>query len=207
MSGSSPESGTLSASSVRQRLATACVGVAGCGGLGSNAAVMLARAGVGRLILADDDRVEACNLDRQCFFVRHLDALKVDALADVIHDTGCAAHVSCHARRLDAANLFSVFAEADVILEAFDTVESKATLIRAFADERFSEKWLVCASGLAGYGSPNGIRTERLSRSIYVCGDQQTDAAEEGVLGPRVILVAAQQALTAVRLLLGHVEV
>ena len=62
--------------------AASTVAVAGCGGLGSNAAVALVRAGVGRLILVDHDVVEASNLNRQHFFLGDIGRRKVEALAD-----------------------------------------------------------------------------------------------------------------------------
>ncbi|MDD2237088.1 MAG: sulfur carrier protein ThiS adenylyltransferase ThiF [Kiritimatiellae bacterium] len=189
------------AAKAREKLAGACVGVAGCGGLGSNAAMMLARAGVGCLILADFDRVETANLDRQSFFTRHVGMRKVEALTEVIGETGFSPRLEKNPIRLDAENVFEVFAGAKVILEAFDTVESKVMLLRAFADERFSDTCLVAASGLAGYGSSNEIRTLQLGERIYMCGDQRTDEAEEGILAPRVVLAAAHQANMVVRLI------
>ncbi len=67
---------------MRARLAAARVGIAGCGGLGSNCAAALARAGVGRLVLADFDLVSEANLDRQFFFRDQVGAPKALALAD-----------------------------------------------------------------------------------------------------------------------------
>ena len=63
------------------RLADKRVAIIGCGGLGSNAAVMLTRAGVGHLTLIDFDTVCESNLNRQAFFADQLGMLKVDALA------------------------------------------------------------------------------------------------------------------------------
>ncbi len=63
-------------------LNASCVGIAGCGGLGSNAAVALTRAGVGRLILADLDIVELSNLNRQYFFQDDVGQFKAEALAE-----------------------------------------------------------------------------------------------------------------------------
>ncbi len=194
----------LSADEIRARLAGACAGIAGCGGLGSNAAVMLARAGIGRLILADDDRVESSNLDRQYYFSRHTGRIKAEALAEVIRETGFGTQVEVHAVRVDMENVYALFSDAAVIVEAFDGVASKSMMLHAFADERFQRKWLVAASGLAGYGSSNAIRTVQLSPRIYLCGDQQTDVAVEGVLSPRVTLAAAHEANMVIRLLCGE---
>ena len=64
-------------------LAKAHVGIAGLGGLGSNIAMMLARSGVGHLLLIDFDRVEPSNLNRQHYMVSHLGMPKSEALKDL----------------------------------------------------------------------------------------------------------------------------
>ena len=56
-------------SGIKEKIKQAVVGIAGCGGLGSNAAIALARIGVRKLILSDFDKVEASNLNRQQFFI------------------------------------------------------------------------------------------------------------------------------------------
>ena len=196
----------VSAEQARERLGRACVGIAGCGGLGSHAAMMLARSGVGRLILVDDDRVERSNLNRQHYFMRHLGMDKAEALAGMIRETGYEPRVDIRVVRVDAENAASLFAEADAVVEAFDSVASKSLLMRVFADEQWEGRWLVAASGLAGCGSANTIRTVRLGRRIYLCGDQQTDVSVEGVMASRVILAASHQVNMVIRLLCGEEE-
>ena len=65
---------------IKEKLKGKCVGIAGCGGLGSNAAVALARIGTGRLIIADFDKVEESNLNRQYFFFSQIGMFKAAAL-------------------------------------------------------------------------------------------------------------------------------
>ena len=65
-----------------EKLKRTCIGIAGCGGLGSNCAMALARAGVGRLVIADFDIVSAENLDRQYYFLDQVGQKKVLALRD-----------------------------------------------------------------------------------------------------------------------------
>ena len=55
---------------IKEKLSGKTVGIAGCGGLGSNAAVALARVGIGKLIVADFDVIIESNLNRQYFFLR-----------------------------------------------------------------------------------------------------------------------------------------
>ena len=70
---------------VFDKLAKAYVGIAGLGGLGSNIAMMLARSGVGRLLLIDFDIVEPSNLNRQHYMVSHLGIAKSEAIKDLIY--------------------------------------------------------------------------------------------------------------------------
>jgi len=67
-------------------LATARIGIAGVGGLGSNCAMMLARSGIGQLVLVDGDVVDESNLNRQHYFPRHLGQSKVLALSTQIQE-------------------------------------------------------------------------------------------------------------------------
>ena len=69
---------------IKKKLKASSVGIAGIGGLGSNAAVALARAGIGRLTLVDFDNVEKTNLDRQYYFLDQVGKPKVEALRDNI---------------------------------------------------------------------------------------------------------------------------
>ena len=64
------------------RLSHASVAICGLGGLGSNIAIALARAGVGHLHLIDFDRIDISNLNRQQYFVRQLGLFKTEALRD-----------------------------------------------------------------------------------------------------------------------------
>jgi sulfur carrier protein ThiS adenylyltransferase len=188
---------------VSEILAESCVGIAGCGGLGSNCAVALARSGVGKLVLVDDDRVELSNLNRQVFTRRHVGMSKALALADVIREIRDEIVLTVYEDRITDNIVTELFASCQVLIEAFDTVESKSMIMRAFMDDVFKDAWLVGASGLAGIGPADALKTHRIGRRIYVCGDLETDVAEQGVMAPRVLQVAAQQANLAVRLLCG----
>ena len=69
---------------VKKKLKNASVGIAGIGGLGSNAAIALVRAGIGRLVLVDFDKVEESNLDRQYYFLDQIGKPKVDVIKENI---------------------------------------------------------------------------------------------------------------------------
>ena len=191
---------------VYEKLRAATVAVAGLGGLGSNIAAMLARIGVGRLRLIDFDVVEPSNLNRQNYYVSHLGRKKTDATAEILQQINPYLTVETFDVRVTADNVESLFADCDVICEAFDDPASKAELVNT-ALTLFPDTPIVAASGMAGYESSNRIRTERKFRNLYVCGDQETGAEiGRGLMAPRVQVCAGHQANMILRLLLGIEE-
>jgi sulfur carrier protein ThiS adenylyltransferase len=180
-------------------LRTRTVGIAGCGGLGSNAAVSLARAGIGGLILADCDSVEESNLNRQYFFLDDIGKPKVDALAARLRQINPAIRLVLHGDQLDPAQVPGVFATADLLLEAFDQAESKLWLIEAWC-RAYPERPVVVASGVSGLGHTERMRVRRVGQ-IVVCGDETSDLSE-GLCAPRVALAANMQANVTVELLM-----
>jgi sulfur carrier protein ThiS adenylyltransferase len=180
------------------------VGIAGLGGLGSNVAIALARIGVGTLILVDFDVVEPSNLNRQQYFIHQIGMSKVEALQENISKINPYVKVLPYNEKLDQNNIKRIFKEAAVVVEAFDRAEEKAMLINVIS-EKMPDKYIVAASGVAGYGDNNEIRTIRFSSKIFIVGDQKT-AAQPGVglMAPRVGIVAHHQANTVLRILLGE---
>lgn len=188
------------------RLADKCVAIIGCGGLGSNAAVMLVRAGVGRLVLIDFDVVSESNLNRQAFFADQVGMLKTDALAVNLRRIRPTVELTLVSERLTAATLADAVAGADVAIEAVDAAETKATITAVFMD-RLPQTPLVTASGIAGCASANAIVTERLAERLYLVGDLTSDvSAGLPLYATRVMVAAAAQAHMALRLLLGESE-
>jgi sulfur carrier protein ThiS adenylyltransferase len=175
------------------------VGIAGCGGLGSNAAISLVRAGVGGLILADFDSVEESNLNRQCFFLDDVGKMKVDAVAARLRRINPAVRLMLHRDRLDPLLVGQVFATADLLIEAFDQAESKQWLIEAWCGA-YPDRPVVAASGVSGLGNTERMRVRRIGQ-IVVCGDE-TSVMSEGLCAPRVAIAANMQANVAVELLL-----
>lgn len=185
-------------------LRRAAVGIAGCGGLGSQAAVSLARAGVGRLILVDSDRVEESNLNRQHYFLEDVGRLKAEALAARLRSINPEVQATALALRLEPGRVAEVFATADLLIEAFDRAEEKRWLIEAWC-RAFPERPVIAGSGVSGLGNSGRLRVRR-SGLIAVCGDEASDASE-GLCAPRVAIVANLQADLAVQwLVLGTLE-
>lgn len=176
------------------------VGIAGAGGLGSCVAVSLARAGIGRLVIADFDRVEPSNLNRQQYFVDQVGERKVEALRENLLAINPYSLYEIHDIRVNRRNAMTIFARVDVLVEAFDRAVAKEMLIET-ALAKFPGRPLVAASGLAGFGRNSRIRSRRLG-NLYICGDESSQCPR-GIspMAPRVALVAAMQANLVVELL------
>ncbi len=182
-----------------ERLRDAAIGIAGCGGLGSNAAVALARAGVGKLILADPDRVEISNLNRQHYFRPDIGKVKVEALAGHLRAINPDIDLVLHELELTPGNTPEIFREADILIEAFDRAESKRWLIETWC-RAFPDRPIVCGSGLSGIGNTNALRVHSAGR-IHFCGDEESDMSM-GLCAARVGAVANMQANVAIELLM-----
>lgn len=185
-----------------RKLQAATVAVCGLGGLGSNIAISLARAGVGKLILVDFDCVDVTNLHRQQYKACQVGLPKPEALLANLKEIAPYTEYETHFEKVTAENVATLLANADVVCEAFDNAEAKAMLVNAVL-ETMPEKFLVAASGMAGFEGGNTIRTRKIMDKFYLCGDGVSDVADGiGLVAPRVMLCAAHQALTAIRLVL-----
>lgn len=188
---------------VQQKLSNARVAVAGLGGLGSNVALALARIGVGHLHLVDFDRVELSNLNRQQYFLHQLGSFKTDALKGELMAVNPYLDIAADCVRVTEENIEALFGQEDIVCEAFDAPEQKAMLVNGILTH-FPEKKLVSASGLAGFGNSNAIRTRRVTGNFYLCGDEVTEpSAGYGLMAPRAMLCAAHQANLITGLILG----
>ena len=186
---------------MQSQLGASTVAICGLGGLGSNIAVSLARAGVGTLILMDFDRVDLTNLNRQQYKASQLGLEKAQTLAENLREINPYIRLIPHSVKVTAENLPALAGQAQVICEAFDQAEEKSMLTEAVLT-RLPKATLVAASGMAGLGDPNEIRTRRISSRFYLCGDGSSDVDTVGSLfAPRVMLCAAHQATTVLRIL------
>lgn len=191
---------------VRERLACGHVALVGCGGLGSNAAEMLVRSGVGELTLIDFDVVDESNLNRQRFFRDQLGEPKPTALAESLRRINPDVVLNLRCERATPENLLDLLGEPDVVIEAADRADVKAMVANVVLQQR-PDTPLVSASGLAGFGSANEITCERVGENFYLAGDLQSDVRDSlPLLASRVMVAAAHEAHAAVRILLGHPE-
>ncbi|MBE6851267.1 MAG: thiamine biosynthesis protein ThiF [Ruminococcus sp.] len=191
---------------LQQKFLSSCVAVCGLGGLGSNVAISLARAGMGTLLLIDFDRVDISNLHRQQYKVSQLGMCKTDAMKQTLAEINPYCNVITHTVKLTEGNL-SLIADCDIVCECFDDAECKSMLVNGIA-ERYPEKYIVASSGMSGLHTGNTIMTRKLGKRLYICGDGMNDVADDGTLfAPRVMLCAAHQANTALRIIAGKLEV
>lgn len=191
---------------LQNKISAARVAVCGLGGLGSNIAIALARAGVGHLHLIDFDRVDLTNLNRQQYAVGQLGQYKTDALRETLSLVSPYCDVTCDTIQVTEETLPDLLKAEDYICEAFDRAEAKAMLVSGVL-EHFPEKYLVAGSGLAGLGSANTIQTRRVSQRFYLCGDGTSDSSVGlGLVASRVLVCAAHEANMILRLIAGERE-
>ncbi len=187
------EARTFYTSQQWEKLRRARVGIAGAGGLGSNAAMMLARSGVGALVLIDGDRVEARNLIRQHYFPRHIGMLKVEALAEQILELVPDMELDIRPEWLEEENMDRIIGAAPIWIEALDRAETKARFASAALK---AGKNVVSGIGMAGVGGT--LMRRRTSRAGTAClaavGDFCTDISQAPPLAPRVTQCAAMEA-------------
>ncbi|MCR5585912.1 MAG: sulfur carrier protein ThiS adenylyltransferase ThiF [Lachnospiraceae bacterium] len=185
-------------------LRNSSVAICGLGGLGSNVAIALARAGVGRLHIIDFDRVDISNLNRQQYFVKQLGMPKTDALEDNLKEIFPFIEIKKDFVKIDENNIPTLLKDDDIICEAFDNPDAKATLVGSVL-KLFPEKYIVSGSGMAGFGSTNLIKTERRLSKLYICGDGFSDIDDGiGLVSSRVLAAAAHEANMIIRLIIGE---
>lgn len=186
-----------------EKLKKAKVCILGLGGLGSNVAVLLARSGIGYLKLVDFDIVEASNLNRQQYRISHIGIKKTEAMKSIIREINPFVEVDILNIKVYRENIYSIVGDIEIVVEAFDRAETKAMTLEELLTNK--NKIVVSASGMAGLGSANEIVTRKIKDNFYLIGDNYSDYEEySGIMSTRVMLCAAHQANTVLRLILGE---
>jgi len=191
-------------SEINAHLSKFRIGIAGAGGLGSNCAVALARSGVGTLVIADFDVVETVNLNRQYYFFEQVGQMKTEALKENISYINPDIRVITHQKKIDSSNVTEIFLGCDIIVEAFDCAVMKEMLIES-VQSMMPGVPLIVGSGMAGFGKSNEIGCRKIDDTLYVCGDECSEASEDlPPLAPRVGIVANMQANVVIELLMNR---
>lgn len=192
---------------LQKKLSSVKVAICGLGGLGSNIAIMLARAGIGQLHIIDFDKVDISNLNRQQYFIEQIGLFKTDAMTENICHIAPYCKVFSENIKLDEKNIPEILKNDDIICEAFDNPESKSILVNSVL-ENFPEKYIVGGSGMAGLTSANTINTRCIMRNFYLCGDGKSDIADgTGLFLSRVMVCASHQANMILRIISGNLDV
>lgn len=192
---------------LQSKFRNASVAICGLGGLGSNIAIALARAGIGRLHLIDFDKVDLSNLNRQQYFVSQLGMYKTDALKENLQQIASYAEVVTHTVRITESNIKELLEGENIICEAFDRAEEKAMLVNNVL-EIFPDKYLVSGSGMAGMSTANSIKTRKIAKHFYLCGDEISDVSDDiGLVSSRVMVCAAHQAHMILRIIAEKFDV
>lgn len=187
---------------IKNRMHACSVGIAGAGGLGSNCAVALVRCGLGRLIIADFDRVEESNLNRQFYFKDQVGQFKTTAIRENLLRINPDLRLEAHQIRLTPENIPRIFDSVDLLIEAFDQAEQKIMFIQCCL-ECWPEKPVIAGSGMAGYGRSGDIQLKK-SGHLYICGDRTSEINDQmPPIAPRVGIVASMQANVALEILLS----
>ena len=190
----------------QEKILSTTVAICGLGGLGSNIAISLARAGIGKLILIDFDRVDITNLHRQGYKANQIGMRKTEALQDNLKEINPYLETEIYTIRLDESNARNILSGADIICEAFDNAEEKANIVN-FVLSEMPEKYVVAASGMAGLDSANAIKTRKVSKHFYICGDEKSDVKDGiGLIASRVSVCASHQAHVVLKIISENLE-
>lgn len=187
------------------RLRAATVAVIGAGGIGSPAIAYLAAAGIGRLVLIDDDRVDTSNLARQTIYATaDIGTSKVVAAAAAAARINPGVTVEGRALRLHPDNAGELLTGIDVVLDGCDSFDTRLTVAGAALERRIS---LVSSAVVQFEGQLGVFRGWEADKPCYQCfvgdapGRDAATCAEDGVLGPVAGVMGSLAALEVIRAL------
>lgn len=190
----------------QQKLLDATVLILGMGGLGCPAAMYLAAAGVGHLIIADDDIVELTNLQRQIAHGQSsLGQPKVTSALKTLHELNPEVKVTPLQQRLDEVALDDILPNVTLALDACDNFTTRFALNTACVHHRVP---LVSGAAIRMEGQVAVFDTRHDDSPCYQClyrlgDDEQATCSRNGVMSPVVGIVGAVQAMEAIKMIAG----
>ena len=191
----------------QQKLLDAAVLVVGCGGLGAAALPFLAAAGVGRLIIADDDTIDDTNLQRQTAFCEaDIGQSKAEVLQGRLNALNSRTQISALNERLSEARLLELVQSVDLVLDCCDNFATRQAVNRACVAARTP---LVSGAAVRFDGQVSVYDLSRPESPCYHClfpeGEEveETRCAVMGVFAPLTGIVGSLQASEALKLLAG----
>ena len=189
---------------LQQKFLNASVAVCGLGGLGSNIALLLARAGIGHMHLIDFDKVELSNIHRQQYSIFQTGKHKTTAMQENIKNIFPYCEVTTDTVRITEGNIKKLLCGDSIICEAFDKAEEKAMLVNSVT-ENFSDKYIISGSGMAGMESANSIQTRKITQRFYLCGDGKSDIKDGfGLISARAAVCGGHMANEVLRIIANN---
>jgi molybdopterin/thiamine biosynthesis adenylyltransferase len=188
----------------QQRLLGARALIIGLGGLGSPVALYLASAGVGTLVLADDDVVDPSNLQRQIIHgeadvghnkvtsaARSIMALNSEVLVKVLH------------QRLHGEVLSEEVKKADIVLDCCDNLSTRLAINKACLQHQTP---MVSGAAIRMEGQVTVVDPRQPNAPCYHClmqftGEQEQSCSSSGVMAPLVGIIGATQAMEAIKVI------
>ena len=190
----------------QEKLLDSTVLIVGLGGLGSSAAMYLASAGVGHLILADFDTVELSNLQRQIIHsTDDIGRTKVESAHDALKKINPDISITKFSARLDDESLNALLPQVDLVLDGCDNFETRFAVNRACVAHR---KPLVSGAAIRFEGQVSVFLNNETQSPCYQClykeeGEENLNCTENGVLAPLVGIIGSIQATEAIKILTG----
>jgi adenylyltransferase/sulfurtransferase len=190
----------------QQKLIDATVLIVGMGGLGCPAAMYLAAAGVGHLIIADDDVVELTNLQRQIAHSQaNLGAAKVVSIQETLRGLNPDLKITALYKRLQGEDLSQAVSQADLVVDACDNFSTRFAINKSCIEHR---KPLVSGAAIRMEGQVAVFDSRDSESPCYQClysqgNDDEASCAQNGVIAPLVGIIGSVQAMEAIKLLVG----
>lgn len=191
----------------QQRLLSSHALIVGAGGLGCPAALYLAASGIGRITIADGDKVDATNLQRQILYrEKTVGAPKAAAAREALREVNPEVEVVALGERLEGAALERLVAGADVVLDCTDNFATRHALNRACVK---ASKPLVSGAAIRFDGQLAVFDLRRAGSPCYSCLFPESAEAEDvacavmGVFSPLTGTIGTLQAAEAIKLLCG----
>ena len=185
---------------INEILKNAKISILGCGGLGSNIAMALARCGLGEIHIYDYDKVELSNLNRQNYDQKDLGKSKVLQTKKKIEASLPYTKVYAKEVLLSKENLGQISEKTDIFIEAFDKKEMKSLVFEYFLGRK--DKKLIMASGLSGLGDFSDIKVKKIE-NVTMVGDFKS-SPDQGLYAPYLGIVANIEALIALKIIIGE---